>query len=389
MKYWRGYLVAFIMAAFTSALVKFAAGHQMLVDMIWPYLTRTYQTFMADWSSEVSFCVWQVILVLLVVLGLAGVLLMIILRWNPIQLGGWVLAVVFIISFFSTCLYDLNDYSGSIAKDIHLQETEYTTAELEQAAVYFRDQANALADDLKRAGDGHLIAGDFDDLAQKAGQGYEYLVYEKSCSVFAGSTAPVKKLGWAEDYTEDGITGKTVALTGESAVNPETPAVAMPFIMCHEMAHRMSITRDRDADLAAFLACIHNSDALFQYSAYFMAYRYCYYSLENVGATAAAGRVSAGEGKQLQADMKAYSKFFADEPKMDPTRSPVQAEDSLLKIGKEDAVVSYGRATDLLVSWHIQEIILPTQQTEEKSFDPYDPSQVDLTGLVNAPQAAQ
>ena len=40
--------------------------------------------------------------------------------------------------------------------------------------------------------------------------------------------------------------------------------------------------------------------------------------------------------------------------------------------------------TDLLVSWHIQQYILPTQVEEEVMFDPKDETQVDLTGIANA-----
>jgi len=46
--------------------------------------------------------------------------------------------------------------------------------------------------------------------------------------------------------------------------------------------------------------------------------------------------------------------------------------------------VSYGAVTDLLVSWHIQEIVLPSLTVEELPFDPYDITQVDLTGIGNA-----
>ena len=36
---------------------------------------------------------------------------------------------------------------------------------------------------------------------------------------------------------------------------------------------------------------------------------------------------------------------------------------------------------DLLVSWHIQEYVLPLQEEEVILFDPMDESQVDMTGL--------
>ena len=36
------------------------------------------------------------------------------------------------------------------------------------------------------------------------------------------------------------------------------------------------------------------------------------------------------------------------------------------------------------MNWHIQEIVIPSITVEESLFDPYDETQVDLTGIVNA-----
>ena len=47
----------------------------------------------------------------------------------------------------------------------------------------------------------------------------------------------------------------------------------------------------------------------------------------------------------------------------------------------ENGFVSFGKVTDLLVSWHIQEIVLPSITVEEDPIDPYDPEQVDLSGI--------
>ena len=383
MKYWRGFLVAAIVGAFTWALSAFAKSHTLLVDMIWPYVTRTFQTYLADWTSGVAFCIWQVLAIALVALLLLSVLLMIILKWNPLQWLGWVTAVASILFFCHTAVYGLNTHAGSIADDIHLTEAEYTLAELEDAAAYYRDKANALAAQVKRNGKGDVAFDSFAELAAMASEGYAVLVDERSCSVFAGSDAPVKELGWADMYTSMGITGVTFALTGEAAVNPQIPAVSLPFTMCHELAHRVSIASERDANFAAFLGSRYHPDVQFQYSAYFMAYRYCYISLLNVGASAAAGRVSAGANSQLQQDMATYDKFFRENRDEGATKLADEANDAMIKaIGDEKGIASYGEVTDLLVSWHIQEVVIPSQQTGEQKFDPYDPNQVDLTGLV-------
>ena len=167
---------------------------------------------------------------------------------------------------------------------------------------------------MPRNADGTLDYPSFEELAQQAGSGFETLTKEKYLSIFAGSTDPVKKLGWADLYTDMSIDGVTMPLTGEAAVNPQIPVVVMPFTMCHEMAHRMCIATERDAHLSAFLACDANSDPIFRYSGYFMAFRYCYNALASVGtsaSSAACSKIYAGICDELQTDLTAYRAHYA------------------------------------------------------------------------------
>ena len=366
MKYWRGFLIAAIVAAVTYVLKKLAATYSTLVDMVYPYLTRTVQTFMADWSGGLDFCIWQVAVVVLVLITLVSIVLMIILRWNPIQLAGWICAGVACVWFMNTCIYGLNYHAGPLSTDIRLIQTEYTIEELEHSTIYYRDLANALADQMDRDGSGDVVFPAFEVMAQQAGEGFRTLTYDYSYSVFAGSTNPVKKLGWSDMYTSKGVTGKTVGITGEAAVNPDIPAVIIPFTMCHEMAHRMCIAIDRDADFSAFLAGQANSVKEFQYSSYLMAYRYCYNALYAEGsseATTAAARIDSGVNAKLRHDLDIYNRFLKE----------------------NGGSTSDSEVADLLVSWHIQEVVIPSQTEDtEAVFDPYDESQVDLSGIVNA-----
>lgn len=389
MKYWFGYLVAGILAAITWALTQMAAKYTTLVDRIYPYLTRTIQNFLAQWSGGVDFLVWQLAVVLLIVAVLASLVLVIVLRKNLIQWLGWVLSGAMLIWLLHTGAYGLNYYAGPLADDLRLNVSEYTLQELEETTIYYRDQANALAAQMDRDSSGDLVFPDFDALAAQAGDGFETLTYDRSFSVFAGDTTPVKELGWADMYTSMGITGVTMPLTGEAAVNARIPVVALPFTMCHEMAHRMCIAVERDANFAAFLACSFNEDPVFQYSAYFMAYRYCYNALASVDgqeAAVAAARIAAGVEDQLAHDLNGYSTFFWENQSESATNLANTVNDAYIKTsGDESGVRSYGQVTDLLVSWHIQQIILPAQEDDaEEKFDPYDEDQVDLEGIVGA-----
>lgn len=386
MKYWRGYIAAGLMAALTWGLMTFAQAHGSLIDMVYPYMTRLIQTSLAGWSGGIEVCLWQLLAVLLLVVLLASIVVMIVLRWNFVQWLGWVLAGASALFMLHTGVYGLNSHAGPLSEDIRLNVTEYTVTELAEATTYFRDIAGYLSHQVPRSGDDTPDYPEFQELAEMAGEGFEKLTYEQYLPVFAGSTVPVKELGWADLYTSMGITGVTMGLTGEAAVNPQTPVVAQPFVMCHEMAHRMCINLERDANLAGFLACDANSSPIFRYSGYFMAFRYCYNALASIGTTsanAAASEIRAGIDPVMQADLDAYNEFFFTNQNQFATNLATSANDSYIKVsGDESGVKSYEEVHDLLVSWYIQEIYLPAHKDEEIVFDPTDKTQVDLTDRV-------
>ena len=393
MKYWAGYVTAAILGAIAWALGRLADRYSTLVDMVYPYVTRTVQDVLAQWSSSVPFCLWQVALMLLII-GIVAVLgIVIVLHWNPIRFFGWVLAAASLLHLGNTLVYGLNYYAGSIATDIRMQVYQYTVDELTDAAEYYRDEANKLASQMSRDEQGDLFYSDFETLTQQAGSGFEKLVRERSFSVMGGSNIPVKQLGWSGMYTAMGITGVTVGMTGEAAVNPNIPAVSMPFTICREMAHRKCIATEGDSNFAAFLACQANESLEFQYSAYYMAYRYCQMALTNAKsneAKVAAEALAEGENDDLRHDMEAYARFFKRNMDEKASRLANTVNDTYLKVsGDKDGVDSYNSVSDLLVSWHYQEVILPTITDEEVAFDPKDETQVDLTTTQVPPETEE
>ncbi len=362
MKYWKGYLVAAILAACTWAFREFAASHSKLVDMVYPYITRMIQNFMAGWSGGVEFCLWQVILLALVVLAVASIVLMVILRWNPIQWFGWVLSVVSLILLLHTGIFGMNEFAGPIAEDLRLNDVEVEAEELEAAAIYFRDKANELSGQVTGT-------ADLATLNEKAPEGFETLVYDKYYAVFAGTTVPVKELNMPQWFTQRGEMGFTVSITGEAAINPETPAFMQPFAVCREMCYRMCIASQRDKHFGAFMAAQANTDPAFQYAAYVMAYRYCLNALPEMTASV----INAEASSKVQGDVKIWNDFVAP--------AEALAAEKAQKEGLKDT--TNWEIAELLTRWHYQEITLPSITEPEKEFDPMDETQVDMTGLPN------
>ncbi len=361
MKYWRGFLVAGIIYLCTWALGQFCAAHIQLVDMFYPYVDRIIIDYLANWSANFAGCLWQTAVVFLMVLVIASAVLMIVLRWNPIQWLGWVLAFFSILNLFNVGIYGLNEYSGSIAEDIRLEYNVYSPGSLERAAIYYRDKANEYSNKVSRNTDGSVKFQSFDKMAVQAAEGFEFLTYQKTYAIFSGTTVPVKQLGWVNRY--DGVTGITVGITGESAVNPNVPSVGMPFAICHEMSHRMCIYNDSDANFGAFLACTSNSHEEFIYSGYLMAFRSCYNALSSIRSDIGSDpldRVMSGVDPQVMEDMATYNAFLGDKA------TAVDVE-----------------FCNLLVSLHLQEVVQYEEIEDDNMFKPMDETDDRLQDIVN------
>ena len=388
MKYLWGYLTAGIFGAITWVLMQFGQRFSTLVDMVYPYVIRNFQGILAQWSGSVDFLLWQVLAVALGVVALTTLVIVVVLRKNVISWAGWMLAIVSFVYMIHTAMFGLNYYAGSLSDDLRMDVSRYAVSELAEATEYYRDKANELATQVNRDQSGVASFASFGELAKKAGDGFETLTREYYYPVFAGSTEPVKELGWADMYTSMGITGFTCGITGEAAVNPQIPDVSLPFTMCHEMAHRMCIAPERDANFAAFLAASVNDSVEFRYSAYFMAFRYCYNVLATANSTeaaAAAGRISSGIGEQMRKDIQYYDSFFSSKQDTKATKVADTVNDTYLKASGDSAGIrSYGQVCDLLVNWHIKQVVLPELTINVDPFDPYDESKVDLSGIVNA-----
>lgn len=392
MKYWRGYIVAVALALLTWGLIEFAAAHETLVDMFYPYVSRMIQDVLAQWTAGVPFLLWQVLAVMLIVVFLASVVAMLLLKWNFVQWLGWVLTGASFLWCMHTGMYGLNQYSSDLSQDIRLVVTVPgdTVTPLVNATTYFRDKANELAGQVERDEAGNLVSPGFQALAQQAKDGFDCLVYEHNYPVFAGVTTPVKELGWADMYASMGIAGVTMPFTGEAAVNPNLPTVILPFTICHEMAHRMCIAPERDANLAAFLSTTANSDPLYQYSGYFMAFRYCYNALASISTSTAANacnQLYTGLNENVQWDLAMYRDYCNNTIENGASDFADSVNDAYIQASGDDSGInSYGEVTDLLLNWYYQFIYMPAHENdvEEDTFDPFDEGYIFEEGLEAA-----
>ena len=151
-----------------------------------------------------------------------------------------------------------------------------------------------------------------------------------------------------------GITGIFVDVTAESTVNPDCFVASLPYTMCHEAAHRLTIAGEDEANFAAFLAASASDDVMFRYSAYYSASIYVYNALYSAD-SGAARALWTKEREQLRLDMNAAGKHYEQyESKVREVSDKIN--DTYLKTYSEPkGVQSYGAVADYLIAWYLRE----------------------------------
>ena len=368
----RGIIVAAVFGVLTWLMQQLAQHYSLLLDMAYPFASKTVQELLGGWSARVDFCVWQVILGVFLVAVAVSIGLMILFRWNFFRWLGWVLAPVSIAYFLVTCLWGLNYYNRPIQESMKLKTGDYTVADLRDATQFYRERADQLAGQMKRDGNGDMILDDLETLNQSVKAGYDNLVWDYS--IFAGSRGPVKALGWGSLFSRFGTAGVTIGLTGEAAVNMEEYAATIPFNMCHEVAHLLAIAVENEANFAGYLACEYSGDPVFQYSGYMMAYLYCSNELYKVDQEAWQ-QIRSHASPELLHDLDANNQVYQNHEGAVRDTAQTVYDNYLQSNGQDAGVQTYHMVTDLLVAWH-QEKYVEHDETEPTVFDPYDYNEV-------------
>lgn len=373
MKNLRGIIVAAVFGALTVLLQQLAQRYSLLLDMAYPFASKTVQEVLSEWSGGVDFCVWQVILAVFLIAVVVSIGLMILFRWNFFRWLGWVLAPVSIAYFLFTCVWGLNYYNRPIQESMKLETGDYTVADLRDATEFYRQQADRLAGQMDRDENGDLILADLDTLNQSLETAFDNLVWDYS--IFSGSRGPVKALGWDSLFSRFGTAGVTVGLTGEAAVNMDEYAATIPFNMCHEVAHLLAIAVEDEANFAGYLACEYSDDPVFQYSGYMMAYLYCSNELYKTDREAWQ-EIRSQAAPELLHDLNANNQVYEENQGAVRDTAQTVYDSYLQSNGQETGVESYNMVTGLLVAWHQEKYVIREDETEPTVFDPYNYDEV-------------
>lgn len=274
-----------------------------------------------------------------------------------------VCTVVAAMLLFLVGAWGLNHYAPPLASELGLEVKAASADELEAATAHYLERAAVLAPQVPRDEQKQLQPQDFRELARICGASYAQI--SDTYPVFEGSTAPVKELLLAgEPLLYWGNTGIYWPFTGEANVPPNCADADLPYIMCHEAAHRLGLASEQEANFAAYLACDASDDARLAYAGNLHAFGYCYNALAANYPEHARHLLEEELGQEPDVSdprIAALALVFADRTAAarhyQAYEGPVEqlgtaANDAYLKsFSEEDGVKSYGQVVDYLIAW--------------------------------------
>lgn len=247
-------------------------------------------------------------------------------------------------------LWGLNYLRPPIVHTLRWPSEAPTADELQGLCEELALDANRLRKDLPSDGTGALKV-DRPRVLDHRNEGYER---------FQGMLAPVlpaslqepsrPKIAFLSSLMSRSLTyGMYIPWTGEALLNGSTPPPALPFSVCHEMAHQQGIAREDEANFVAYLACRLHPDPLFRYSGVRAA-------LGEAMAQLRGGRLETWKAIRASLEPGVLADEAAETAWLRQHQgrfSQVQGRvyDGYLKSqGQADGALSYGRVVDLLIA---------------------------------------
>ncbi len=262
-------------------------------------------------------------------------------------------AVLSVIYFFFYFFWGLNYYRESLAKNLDLEQSAYTTEELLVLAKKLINKTNELQIAITKS-DTAKVINQYQpkEMYKIAIDGYDNLSKTYPQLVYKNKSVKSSLMSLFQSY--NGTSGYMNPLTGEAQVNDKIPKTGYPVVTCHEMAHQIGWAAENEANFVGFLAATHNKDMYFKYSGYKMAMRYVIYELYKRDKKLYK-EVYKTINKGIKKDIKdGYAFWKKYKNPFEPLIK--KGYNAYLKANKQqNGIQSYNYVVDLLVAYYLKE----------------------------------
>ena len=177
-------------------------------------------------------------------------------------------------AFLFVFLYGVHHTAPSLASQMGLEVGRYSTAQLETFVAHTVEQANTLATQVPRYGEGTCDFGSFRQMSKQSRNEYsrikqEYAVFDRpQAGLVKRSFLGGRIMSWVD------LSGFYCPWMAESTVSTDVVDSHIPFNIAHENAHALGIGPEAECNFAAWLVCKDSEDVRFDYSGWLLAYIY-------------------------------------------------------------------------------------------------------------------
>lgn len=252
-----------------------------------------------------------------------------------------------------------------------LLSKEYTLEELSRLRDYVVIKANELAVQVERDEAGNIIyPADMEEalIACMQELGGE-------CGQLAGYYPRPKQFTFSGFFSQQKMKGYFFPFSMEVNYNKLMHEINRPATICHEYAHLKGFMYEEEANMIGFLACIHSSEAVFQYSGYLSVLNYIdnefykaigkdtevYLSHVNISPQVKEENIFLEEDAWEKVEAKAVISTEVVDKVSDKL-----SETSMVLNGVEDGTLSYARVVGMLLHYYdgsqeVEETLLQAQ----------------------------
>ena len=270
-KSWRQLIIAGLLAGLVFLWgLSSSLAENLYASALYPVLSTGLRTI----SSIVPFPLGDVLYVVLIAYIVYGLVIFCrkLLKKQVHKTVAW-LAVMQVVKFILILyiafklLWGLNYSRPSIAHKLGISNHKYTAQQLVALTELIIQRINHL--EKLRANLPPAERLKYNNKTLQALATASYAELSKKQPFFTYRSPVVKPVLNSWMITKIGLEGYYNPLSGEANVNMLLPAVDLPFVTAHEIAHQLGVAREDEANLVGYLVATNSDDLNFQYSGYY------------------------------------------------------------------------------------------------------------------------
>ncbi len=264
--WWRGAII--IALALILILLYFSRGNTELCDSFFAKtLGRGYIFLISRITNLLPFSLteWAYIaaVIALVAILISLIVLLCKKKWETffkrlLNVTAIVLGVITLFNATFTCSYSRK----SVMTAFDLPSVEMSIKECADASIYYATQSNELAKKLEFDENGDIVCPyTFDELSSLINEEYHRFEGE----YFSTFELRAKPVYFSKFMSYSGITGQFQVVLGECNVSTDVPTYQLAETVAHEIAHGKGVSREDEANYAAYYLLLTSEDDFLRY----------------------------------------------------------------------------------------------------------------------------